>query len=171
MSFGSRSASITANAHLQLSTIQEVDPESRQAHLIGYLTGNSIQVPEGFAVVTPYIFVSGGNEYVRFLEAAFGASEINRRVTPSGRIANCRIKFGTAIIMLSEASDEFTLSYAASYIYLKDVHASMKRALEATAEKILDVTDMAYGDRQGRARDRFGNIWWVFRRLSAAPYF
>ncbi len=69
-----------------------------------------MQVPEGFAVVTPYIFVSEGEKYVRFLEAAFGASETGRSVSPDGRIANCQMKFDTATIMVSEASDEFPAS-------------------------------------------------------------
>ena len=38
-----------------------------------------MHLPEGFAVVTPYIFVDGADEYVRFLEAAFGARELGRR--------------------------------------------------------------------------------------------
>ena len=130
-----------------------------------------MQVPEGFAVVTPYIFVSGGEEYVRFLQAAFGASEIGRSVTASGRIANCQMKFGTATIMLSEASDEFSPSSAAFYLYVEDVDASMERAVKAGAEKILDVSDMPYGDRQGGVRDCSGNIWWVSQRLSTTPYF
>jgi PhnB protein len=43
-----------------------------------------MHVPEGFAVVTPYIFVDGAQEYVRFLEAAFGAREIGRSTAPDG---------------------------------------------------------------------------------------
>ena len=130
-----------------------------------------MQVPEGFAVVTPYIFVSGGEEYVRFVEAAFGASEIGGSVTPSGRIANCQMRFGTTTIMLSEASDEFSPSAAALYLYVENVDASMERAIKAGAEKILDVADMPYGDRQGGVRDCSGNIWWVSQRLTANPYF
>lgn len=49
-----------------------------------------MHVPEGFGVVTPYIFADGAEEYVRFLEAAFGAREIGRTTAPNGRIANCQ---------------------------------------------------------------------------------
>lgn len=34
-----------------------------------------MHVPDGFGVVTPYIFVDGGDNYVSFLEAAFGARD------------------------------------------------------------------------------------------------
>ncbi|RWE98826.1 MAG: hypothetical protein EOS81_11720 [Mesorhizobium sp.] len=32
-----------------------------------------MHLPEGFSVVTPYIFANGAEDYMRFLEAAFGA--------------------------------------------------------------------------------------------------
>jgi PhnB protein len=128
-------------------------------------------VPEGFAVVSPYIFVDGGDQYVRFLEAAFGAVETGRSLAPDGRIANCQMKFETATIMVSEASAQFPASSAAFYVYVSNADASMQRALSAGAKKIMDVDDMPYGDRQGGVRDPSGNIWWVSQRLSAAPYF
>lgn len=130
-----------------------------------------MHVPEYFAVVTPYIFVDGAEEYVTFLEAAFGAIEIGRSVAPNGRIANCQLRFDTATIMVSEASKQFPASSGAFYIYVEDADASMDRALNAGAEKIMATEDMPYGDRQGGVRDPAGNIWWVSQRLSADPYF
>lgn len=130
-----------------------------------------MHVPDGFAVVTPYIFVDGGDEYVRFLQAAFGATEIGRSMAPNGRIANCQLRFDTATIMVSEASEQFPASSGAFYLYVEDADASMARALKAGAEKIMDASDMPYGDRQGGVRDPSGNIWWVSQRLSSDPYF
>lgn len=130
-----------------------------------------MHVPEGFAVVTPYIFVDGAEEYVRFLESAFGAHEIGRNTAPNGRIANCQMKFDTSTIMVSEASERFPASSAALYLYVANADASMAKAEEAGAEKIMDVADMPYGDRQGGVRDPSGNIWWVSQRMSAEAYF
>lgn len=130
-----------------------------------------MHVPEGFAVVTPYIFVHDADAYVRFLEAAFGAREIGRSTAPNGQIANCQLKFETATIMVSEASDQFPPSSAALYLYVADADAAMGIAEAAGAKRIMDVADMPYGDRQGGVCDPSGNIWWVSQRLSAAPYF
>lgn len=41
-------------------------------------------LPDGFGVVTPYIFATGADAYVLFLEAAFGAREIGRSIAPDG---------------------------------------------------------------------------------------
>ena len=130
-----------------------------------------MHVPEGFAVVTPYIFADGAEEYVRFLEVAFGACEIGRSEDPNGRIANCQIRFQTATIMLSEASEQFPASSASHYLYVGDADAAMAKAERAGGERIMDVADMPYGDRQGGIRDPFGNIWWVSQRMSADAYF
>jgi PhnB protein len=128
-------------------------------------------VPDGFGVVTPYIFADGAEDYVRFLEAAFGAREIGRSTTPDGRIANCQLRFSTTTIMVSEASGQFPATRAAHYLYVADADAAMARAEQAGARKIMDVGTMPYGDRQGGVRAPAGNIWWVSQRLTPEPYF
>ena len=130
-----------------------------------------MRVPDGFAVVTPYIFADGAEAYIGFLEAAFGAREVGRSITPDGRIANCQLTFSTTTIMVSEASAPFPASRAAFYLYVADADAAMAKAEQAGAETIMSAADMPYGDRQGGVRDPSGNIWWVSQRLTADPYF
>jgi PhnB protein len=132
---------------------------------------NAMFVPEGFATVTPYIFASGADDYVRFLAAAFGARELGRSTAPDGRIANCQVQIDTATIMVSEASTQFPASAAAFYLYVADADAAMAVAEAAGADRVMEVANMPYGDRQGGLRDPSGNIWWVSQRLTAAPYF
>ncbi|URI13935.1 VOC family protein [Brevundimonas albigilva] len=131
----------------------------------------AMYVPEGFAVVTPYIFVEKAEDYVRFLESAFGAHETGRSVGKDGRIANSQLRFGSATIMISEASAQFPASRAALYLYVADADAAVQAAERAGAERIMDVADMPYGDRQGGVRDTAGNSWWVSQRLIPEPYF
>ena len=130
-----------------------------------------MHLPEGFAVVTPYIFAERADAYVRFLEAAFGAREIGRSTAPDGRIANAQLRFDSGAVMVSEASPQFPPSAAAFYLYVGNADAAMARAEAAGAIRIMDVADMPYGDRQGGVRDCGGNIWWLSQRLSAAGYF
>lgn len=130
-----------------------------------------MNIPEGFAVVTPYIFADDAGRYVQFLQAAFGAREIGRSVAPDGRIANSQLQFATTTIMISEASEQFPATRAAYYLYVEDADAAMAQAEQAGARKIMDVGDMPYGDRQGGVQDPAGNIWWVSQRLTDEPYF
>lgn len=108
---------------------------------------------------------------MHFLLTAFGAVEIGRSTTPDGRIANCQLRFHTATIIVSEASDRFPPSRSALYLFVADADKAVLRAIAAGAEKIMDVDDMPYGDRQGGVRDPSGNIWWVSQRKIADPYF
>jgi PhnB protein len=38
------------------------------------------------------------------------------------------------------------------------------------SERLVEVADMPYGDRQGGISDPAGNIWWVSQRLVPGPY-
>lgn len=130
-----------------------------------------MNVPDGFAVVTPYIFAVDADRYASFLVVAFGGREIGRSLASDGRIANCQIAIGPATIMLSEASEQFPASAAAFYLYVENADQAMARAQQAGATRIMDVSDMPYGDRQGGVQDSAGNIWWISQRLVSDPYF
>ena len=126
--------------------------------------------PPGFATVTPYIFADGAEAYVRFLIDGLGGTETVRTTRPDGAIANCQVAIGTATIMVSEASERFPATRASYYLYVHDADASMRRALDAGGELVMEVGDMPYGDRQGGILDPGGNIWWISQRLVREPY-
>lgn len=130
-----------------------------------------MHVPQGFGVVTPYIFVDDADRYVAFLVSALGGVEVGRSTMPDGRIANCQVRFGSTTVMVSEASEQFPASKAAFYLYVENADAAMARAVTGGAEAIMDVADMPYDDRQGGVRDPAGNIWWISQRLTDRPYF
>ena len=39
------------------------------------------------------------------------------------------------------------------------------RALEAGATSVTEVTHLFWGDRVGRVRDPYGNLWWIQARV------
>ncbi len=128
-------------------------------------------VPEGFSVVTPYIFAADAELYIAFLSRAFGAVETRRSVDPTGQIAYSQMRLATATIMISDATPEYPATKAAFYLYVEDADAAMTQALGAGAKLLMDAADMPYGDRQGGVSDPQGNIWWISQRLTAEPYF
>jgi PhnB protein len=48
---------------------------------------------------------------------------------------------------------------------VKDADASFRRAIQAGATPITEVMDSFLGERGGRVRDPFGNIWWIITRV------
>lgn len=129
-----------------------------------------MNIPPGFSQVTPYIFADNVAEYITFLVKGLLGEEIGRTVTPDGVIANCQIRIGTAMIMVSQSSTDYPPSQAALYLYVANADESMARAIEHGAKLQMAVADMPYEDRQGGVVDPSGNIWWISQRLTTDPY-
>ena len=50
-------------------------------------------------------------------------------------------------------------------LYVSDGDAVYQQALAAGATAVTEMTSLAFGDRVGRVRDPFGNLWWIQTRL------
>ena len=128
-----------------------------------------MHIPPGFNTVTPYFFVDGAAEFIDFLVAGLGGTEILRHMDGE-RIANAQVQLGTSAVMVSEATAAFPAMPGSYYLYVENADESMTRARNAGATEVMAVADMPYGDRQGGVRDRHGNLWWISQRLVAGPY-
>jgi hypothetical protein len=54
-------------------------------------------------------------------------------------------------------------------VYVRDADTAMAAAVAHGARVITEADDSAWGDRGGRVRDPFGNIWWVVSRGEQVP--
>jgi PhnB protein len=125
-------------------------------------------IPQGFHTVTPYITVKGAAQAIDFYKRAFGAEEVERVPGPDGKsVMHAEVKIGDSIVMLS---DEFpqagsrspqTLGGSTGYLflYVPDVDAAFKRAVDAGAKPTMPLADMFWGDRFGKVADPFGHEW------------
>ena len=129
---------------------------------------NSVKpVPDGYHTATPYLTVKSASEAIAFYQRAFGAVELFRMNGPDGKIAHAEIKIGNSPLMLgdespcSEAKAPETLNGTTSgiFLYVDDVDASFKRALDAGARQTVPLQNMFWGDRFGRLTDPFGHKW------------
>jgi PhnB protein len=126
-------------------------------------------MPPGFTTVTPYFFVDRAADFITFLVAGLGGTELGRHMDGE-RIANAQVRLGTSTVMVSESSSAYPAMPASYYLYVEDADAAMRKALIAGATQIMVVADMPYGDRQGGVRDGHGNLWWISQRLVQGPY-
>jgi PhnB protein len=109
---------------------------------------------EGYHSITPRIVVIDVDGQVAFLREVFGASG---DVVP-GRPAEVRI--GDSLVMVSSGRDPFA---AFLHVYVDDVDATYRRAVDAGAETVEEPGDTPYGDYRAMVRDPFGNIFQVAR--------
>lgn len=127
--------------------------------------------PEGFHTVTPYIMVDKTQVLIDFMKNAFFAKEINRSINPTnGDIANCILQIGDTCFMVSQAREQYTGMRTSFYLYVDDVEAIHKRAIENGAKVEFEPENMPYEDRQSGVIDPCGNYWWISKRLVEKAY-
>lgn len=126
-------------------------------------------VPEGYHTATPYLYVKGGAKALDFYKKAFGATELMRMEGPGGSIGHAEIRIGDSPIMLADESPEMGARSPETYggsavgimLYVPDVDATVKRAVDAGAKLDRAIENKFYGDRMGSIKDPFGHIWYI----------
>lgn len=125
-------------------------------------------VPKHLRTVTPSLVVSPCAEAIDFYVRAFGAVEIEPRMTgPDGLVAHAEIAIGDSVIMLADdwpdgptqSPTQLGGTSCALFLYVDDVDAVWEQAVAAGAEVVFPLELQFYGDKGGRVRDPFGHNW------------
>lgn len=122
-------------------------------------------VPEEHQSVIPYPIIRGVTALVDFLKAAFDAEEIHQIKDSDGSVMHAQVKVLGSSVMMGEAGTSFQPMPGSIYLYVDDVDAYYRRALDAGAESVMEPADQFYGDRSGGIKDPAGNIWWISSRI------
>jgi PhnB protein len=119
-------------------------------------------IPEGYHSITPYLMVSGVAKLIDFLKKAFGAVETHPPATgPDGRVMHAEVKIGDSMLMMGEPMGKFPEMPGSLYLYVPDIDATYKNALNAGATSLMEPADQFYGDRGAGVKDPYGNVWWI----------
>ena len=129
--------------------------------------------------VVAHLMVRNATEAVEFYQRALGAEELYRSTLPDGRVIHAHLKIADSVIQVTDESLAFdeegvaraeagmptrspqTLGGTSTILemYVEDVDAAFKRAIDAGAEPKIGVADMFFGDRYGQLTDPFGHVW------------
>ena len=126
-------------------------------------------IPDGYHTVTPYLVLDDAAKAIEFYQKAFGAKEGIRLDMPGGKVGHAELAIGNSMIMLG---DEFPEMDALSpktvggtpislALYVKDVDATVERAVGCGATITRPIQDQFYGDRSGTSADPFGHKWTI----------
>jgi PhnB protein len=126
-------------------------------------------VPDGYNTVSPYLAVEDAATAIDYYKKAFGATERVRMETPDGKIGHAELEIGDSIVMLADPFPQASTkpphelggTSAGVFVYVEDVDAVVKRAVDAGATVTMEVADQFWGDRFGTVTDPFGHVWSV----------
>jgi PhnB protein len=126
-------------------------------------------IPDGYHSVTPILSGPGVAKLLDFLKQAFGAQEIHRMPRPDGTIMHAEVRIGDSLVMMGEPEGSAQPMCGALYLYVHDVDAVYKRALQAGATSTREPADQFYGDRSAGIKDPLGNHWWIATHTEDVP--
>ena len=134
-------------------------------------------IPEGYHTVTPYLAVDDAAEAIEYYKKAFGANERVRMEAPGGKIGHAELEIGDSLVMLSDPLPQFSTrppkelggTSASVFLYVEDVDAVVKRAVDAGATIEMEVADQFWGDRFGSVQDPFGHLWSIATHFEDVP--
>jgi PhnB protein len=124
-------------------------------------------VPENVHTITPSLVFREAAKAIDFYIKVFGAIELTRMPGQNDKIMHAMIRIGDSNIFVADtvtakspaASTETQYIPTYLHVYVDDVDATFKRAIDAGARVDIPVQDMFWGDRYGKITDPFGQQW------------
>ena len=123
-------------------------------------------LPDNYPRVVPYLHV------------VLGASQRGDRMTaPDGKVGHAELELGGSVIMLADENPDFGAlgpktvggTPVTIHVYVEDVDAVFRAALDSGATELRAVDDQFYGDRLGLFEDPFGHHWSVATHVEDVP--
>ncbi len=125
--------------------------------------------------VTPHLIVRDANAAMKFYARALGAAELYRSSCPGSKAIHLHVKIGDSVVLVSEEDPDIkghTPEYmglacpealggttVVLQLYVDDVDAVYKRAIDAGASPTMPPQDRYWGDRYSLLTDPSGYVW------------
>lgn len=124
-------------------------------------------IPDTYPQVTPYLCVDGAADAIAFYEQVLGAKERMRLAGPDAKIGHAELEIGNGLVMLSDEYADMEMfgpkaiggTAVTIAVYVEDVDATFKTAIDAGATSLREPEDRFYGDRAGQFLDPWGHRW------------
>ena len=121
--------------------------------------------PDGYNSASPYLIVDAASTTIDFLTRVFGATEIRRFAGPDGRLRHAEVRIDDTVIMVADSVDGWPAVPANVHVYVPDVDATYKRAIDAGAKSIQEPAKKDDADRRSGVKDSNGTSWWIATKI------
>ncbi|GAA4245010.1 VOC family protein [Dactylosporangium darangshiense] len=130
----------------------------------------SSAAPEGYTTAAPWIVTPDTGRLLEFVAGVFGGVELGRVQLEDGTIGHAEIRVGDTILLAFDQRPEWPSMPSLLRVFVDDADAAIERAVAAGARVVTASATHAFGQRGGRVRDPWGNIWWVSMVVETVEY-
>jgi PhnB protein len=117
--------------------------------------------PTGYTTVAPWIVTRDTGKLLDFIVAAFKGEELARVPLEDHSIGHAEIRLGDTVLLAFDHRPDWPESPSMLRVFVDDVDVTMEDAIAAGARVVTRPSNHAFGQRTGRVRDPFRNIWWI----------
>ncbi|WP_296873160.1 VOC family protein [Tibeticola sp.] len=118
--------------------------------------------PIEYTSMSPYLVVDGADATIDFLKAVFDATDLRRYLRGDGSVMHAELRIDDTVLMLSDPNPPgWPVTPAHVHVYVRDVDATFRKALEAGAVPIQEPIQKDDADRRAGVRDSGGTTWWI----------
>jgi PhnB protein len=121
--------------------------------------------PQGYTTVSPYLIVDGASETIDFLVRVFDAVELRRFPDVGGKLTHAEVQIADTVVMLADGGSDWSSIPANVHVYVTDVDATYRRALEAGATPVQEPVKKDDADKRGGVKDIGGTTWWIATKV------
>jgi len=122
--------------------------------------------PQGYTSVAPYLIVDGASRTIDFLVRAFNAVELRRFPGADGKLIHAEVRIDDTVVMLTDSAVGWPPIAAHVHVYVPDMDATYKRALEAGATSVQAPVRKEDEDKRGGVKDAGGTTWWIATKVA-----
>jgi uncharacterized glyoxalase superfamily protein PhnB len=121
--------------------------------------------PQGYTSVAPYLIVDGASATIEFLMRAFDAVELRRFPDATGKLMHAEVRIDDTVVMLADGGEGWPPIASQVHVYVPDVDATYRRALQAGAKSVQEPVKKDDPDKRGGVKDSGGTTWWIATKV------
>jgi uncharacterized glyoxalase superfamily protein PhnB len=121
--------------------------------------------PQGYNSVSPYLIVKGASQTIEFLVQVFDAVALRRFPDANGKLMHAEVRIDDTVVMLADSAPDWPPIASQVHVYVSDVDATYRRALEAGATPVQEPVKKEDEDKRGGVKDAGGTTWWIATKV------